>query len=88
MAVIKPTFMAGPPRIFEKAHGRIALMFAGEKGVKKKLIDWALKVGGEMRDVRARGEQPSAGLAPQARARRPGSCCTRCRSASAGGSAS
>ena len=62
MAVIKPTFMAGPPRIFEKAHGRIALMFAGEKGVKKRLIDWALAVGGEMRDVRARGEEPSAGL--------------------------
>ncbi|WP_256792386.1 long-chain fatty acid--CoA ligase [Terrabacter sp. Ter38] len=62
MAVIKPTFMAGPPRIFEKAHGRIALMFAGEKGVKKKLIDWALKVGGEMRDVQASGEQPSSGL--------------------------
>ena len=62
MAVIRPTFMAGPPRIFEKAHGRIALMFAGEKGVKKKLIDWALKVGGEMRDVRARGDQPSASL--------------------------
>ncbi|GAA2475925.1 AMP-dependent synthetase/ligase [Terrabacter carboxydivorans] len=62
MAVIKPTFMAGPPRIFEKAHGRIALMFAGETGVKKRLIDWALKVGGEMRDVQARGEQPSSGL--------------------------
>ena len=62
MGVIKPTFMAGPPRIFEKAHGRILLMFAGEKGVKKKLIDWALKVGGEMRDVLARGEQPSPGL--------------------------
>ncbi|MFC6363763.1 hypothetical protein ACFP73_17135, partial [Tatumella punctata] len=29
MAVIKPTFMAGPPRIFEKAHGRVELMFAG-----------------------------------------------------------
>ncbi|MGO4597910.1 AMP-dependent synthetase/ligase [Terrabacter sp. 2RAF25] len=62
MAVIKPTFMAGPPRIFEKAHGRIELMFAGEKGLKKKLIDWALEVGGEMRDVQARGEQPSPGL--------------------------
>ena len=62
MGLIKPTFMAGPPRIFEKAHGRIALMFAGEKGIKKKLIDWALKVGGEMRDVQARGEEPSSGL--------------------------
>jgi long-chain acyl-CoA synthetase len=62
MAIIKPTFMAGPPRIFEKAHGRVMLMFAGEKGIKKRLIDWALKVGGEMRDVRARGEEPSPGL--------------------------
>ena len=62
MGVIKPTFMAGPPRIFEKAHGRIMLMFAGEKGIKKRLIDWALKVGGEMRDVLARGEEPSPGL--------------------------
>jgi long-chain acyl-CoA synthetase len=63
MAVIQPTFMAGPPRIFEKARGRIALMFAQEKGLKKRLIDWSLSVGGEMRDVLARGEQPSAGLA-------------------------
>ena len=60
MAVIKPTFMAGPPRIFEKAHGKIALMFARETGVKKRLIDWALGVGGEMRDVLARGEQAPA----------------------------
>ena len=63
MAVIKPTFMAGPPRIFEKARGRVALMFAQEKGLKSKLIDWSLKVGGEMRDVLARGEQPSSALA-------------------------
>lgn len=59
MAVIRPTFMAGPPRIFEKAYGRIALMFAGETGAKKRLIDWAMAVGGEMRDVLARGEQVS-----------------------------
>ncbi|MEW1954249.1 AMP-dependent synthetase/ligase [Terrabacter sp. NPDC080008] len=65
MAVVKPTFMAGPPRIFEKAHGRIALMFAGETGVKKRLIDWALGVGGEMRDVLARGEQGSPVLRAQ-----------------------
>ncbi|GAB3059478.1 long-chain fatty acid--CoA ligase [Intrasporangium mesophilum] len=65
MAVIRPTFMAGPPRIFEKAHGRIMLMFAGEQGVKKKLIDWALGVGGQMRDVRTRGEQPSTVLSVQ-----------------------
>ncbi|MDC5698317.1 long-chain fatty acid--CoA ligase [Intrasporangium calvum] len=63
MAIIKPTFMAGPPRIYEKARGRVELMLGQETGVKKKLIDWALKVGAEMRDVLERGETPSAGLA-------------------------
>ena len=62
MAIIKPTFMAGPPRIFEKAYGRVSLMFAQETGVKKSLIDWALGVGGELRDVRERGESPSTAL--------------------------
>lgn len=62
MAVIKPTFMAGPPRIFEKARGRVELMLGQETGVKKKLIDWAFKVGAEMRDVLERGETPSASL--------------------------
>ncbi len=87
MAVIKPTFMAGPPRIFEKAHGRVALMFAQEKGLKKKLIDWSLKVGGEMRDVLARGEQPSS-VWPASTGSPTSSCCRRCRSASAAASAS
>ncbi|ADU48729.1 AMP-dependent synthetase/ligase [Intrasporangium calvum] len=62
MAIIKPTFMAGPPRIYEKARGRVALMLAQETGVKKKLIDWAFKVGAEMRDVLEQGETPSSGL--------------------------
>ena len=86
--IIKPTFMAGPPRIFEKAHGRVALTFAQETGLKKKLIDWALKVGGEMRDVLARRRAAPSGLAAQARASPTSWSSRRCRSASAGGSAS
>ncbi len=62
MAVIRPTFMAGPPRIFEKARGRVELMLGEETGIKRKLIDWALKVGAEMRDTLERGETPSSGL--------------------------
>lgn len=65
MAIIRPTFMAGPPRIFEKAYGRIAMMFAGETGIKKALIDWALGVGGHVRDVHERGDSPSPLLALQ-----------------------
>jgi long-chain acyl-CoA synthetase len=51
MGIVKPTFMAGPPRIFEKAHGRIAMMFDAETGLKRGLIDWALGVGARARDV-------------------------------------
>jgi long-chain acyl-CoA synthetase len=65
MAIVKPTFMAGPPRIFEKAHGRIAMMFDAETGIKKALIDWALRVGGQMRDVLERGDSPSLLLSLQ-----------------------
>jgi long-chain acyl-CoA synthetase len=65
MGVVKPTFMAGPPRIFEKAKNRIATMFESETGVKKKLIDWALGVGAQVRDLREQGQEPSGLLAVQ-----------------------
>ena len=88
LAIVKPTFMAGPPRIFEKAHGRIALMFAGET----RRQEAALRLGpqGRRRDARRAGpraRQPSPGLQ-----RRHGlatsSCCTRSATASAAGSVS
>jgi long-chain acyl-CoA synthetase len=63
MGIVKPTFMAGPPRIFEKAKNRIATMFESETGVKKALIDWALSVGAEVRDVLERGDSVSGVLA-------------------------
>ncbi len=65
LAVVKPTFMCGPPRIFEKVHGRIALMFEQETGVKKALVDWALGVGAQVRDAREQGETPGALLGVQ-----------------------
>lgn len=65
MGIVKPTFMAGPPRIFEKAKNRIATMFESETGVKKKLIDWALGVGAQVRDLREQGQEPSALLGIQ-----------------------
>ena len=65
MAVIRPTFMAGPPRIFEKARGRVMLMLGQETGVKKALVDWALGVGARVRDLHEEGREPSAVLAAQ-----------------------
>jgi len=51
LAVVRPTFMGAAPRIFEKAYNRITMMTAAEGGAKKKIFDWAFKVG---LDVKAR----------------------------------
>jgi len=51
LAVVKPTFMGAAPRIFEKAYNRITTMTADEGGPKKKIFDWAFRVG---LDVKAR----------------------------------
>ncbi|RIK16593.1 MAG: long-chain fatty acid--CoA ligase [Acidobacteria bacterium] len=59
VGVLKPTFMAAAPRIFEKAYGKIVTMMADEGGVKAKLFDWAVGVGLEAAEVRRGGREPS-----------------------------
>jgi long-chain acyl-CoA synthetase len=44
-AVVKPTFMAAAPRIFEKAHARIVTTTRQQGGIKAKLFDKAFAVG-------------------------------------------
>ncbi|HEU5043933.1 MAG TPA: AMP-binding protein, partial [Nocardioidaceae bacterium] len=44
LAVVRPTFMAAAPRVFEKAYGRIVTMVRADGGVKEKLFDQAFKV--------------------------------------------
>ena len=48
LAAVRPTFMAGPPRVFEKVHGKVVQTVAEEGGVKAKLFAWAFGVGGRM----------------------------------------
>ena len=45
LAVIKPTFMAAAPRIFEKVHARVNSTAHAEGGAKAKVFDWAFGVG-------------------------------------------
>ena len=59
LAIVKPTFMGAAPRIFEKAYARISMMLAQEEGVKRRLMDWALDLGQQTIDARAKGEDPS-----------------------------
>ncbi len=57
LAIVKPTFMGAAPRIFEKAYNRITTMTANEGGAKKKIFDWAFKVGLEVKAREADGRK-------------------------------
>jgi long-chain acyl-CoA synthetase len=63
LAVVKPTFMGGAPRIFEKVHARVVTMAHGEGGAKAKIFDWAFRVGTEVSRLRQQGKEPSGLLA-------------------------
>ncbi|MEP6562996.1 MAG: long-chain fatty acid--CoA ligase, partial [Nakamurella sp.] len=45
LGVIKPTFMGGAPRIFEKVRAKVTLTAQGHGGIKAKIYDWAIGVG-------------------------------------------
>ena len=63
LAEVKPTFMCGAPRIFEKVRARV--MTTASHGVKAKIFDWAFGVGRKVSPVRLAGEKPSGLLALQ-----------------------
>lgn len=57
-----PTWMAGVPRVFEKAHDAINREVRGSSFAKRRVFDWALEVGREMSRVTQRGERPGTRL--------------------------
>jgi long-chain acyl-CoA synthetase len=65
LAVVRPTFMAAAPRIFEKVHSRIVRMTDAEGGVKKRIFDWAFRVGGKVSKLRQERKEPGGLLALQ-----------------------
>jgi long-chain acyl-CoA synthetase len=64
---VRPTVLPSVPRVFEKVHSAVLQKFAEETGVKKKLIDWALRVGYRVSALEQRGESIPAALALQHR---------------------
>ncbi|MFI6813865.1 AMP-dependent synthetase/ligase [Nonomuraea sp. NPDC050328] len=56
LGVLKPTFMAAAPRIFEKVHNTVAATTAREGGAKAKIFDWAKKTGLRVSRARQRGQ--------------------------------
>ncbi len=63
LPVVKPTVFPSVPRMFEKVHTAVTLKFAGATGVKRRLIDWSLRVGKQVSELRQAGRPVPATLA-------------------------
>jgi long-chain acyl-CoA synthetase len=63
LAVIRPTIVVSVPRIYEKIYNGVM----EARGLKKVLIDWAVRVADRAADVRLAGRTPSGLLALQYR---------------------
>ena len=55
LAIIKPTFMAAAPRIFEKVYNKIVTGAQDAGGVKLRIFQWALATGREVSAIEQKG---------------------------------
>lgn len=63
--VVRPTFMAGPPRIFEKVHAKVVQTVEEEGGVKSRVYAWAVGVGARVSQSRLQDRRPNAAVRAQ-----------------------
>ena len=69
LLAVRPTVFPSVPRIYEKVHGAVLARFDEATGVKRRLVDWALDVGGRVSVLR---EDAAAGSARPRDAAPPG----------------
>jgi long-chain acyl-CoA synthetase len=60
---VRPTIFPSVPRVYEKIYATVAARFEAETGVRRRLIDWALRVGKEVSTLRQAKQPVPAGLA-------------------------
>jgi long-chain acyl-CoA synthetase len=63
LAAVRPTLMAGVPRVYEKLYNRVVTGAKEGSPLKYKIFQWALGVGGEVSRLRREGRQPGGLLA-------------------------
>jgi long-chain acyl-CoA synthetase len=68
LPAVRPTVFPSVPRIYEKVHTGVTARFAEASGLRRKLVDWALRVGREVSRLRQDGDVVPPGLALQHRA--------------------
>lgn len=59
---IRPTIAAAVPRVFEKSYANILAKGHEEKGIRRKIFDWAIRVASAASRWKAYGEKPSLSL--------------------------
>jgi long-chain acyl-CoA synthetase len=64
---VRPTILPSVPRVYEKVHTAVTSTFAEATGVKRRLVDWALRVGRRESALRQEGKPLPFGLAVQQR---------------------
>ena len=52
---VRPTVLPSVPRVYEKVHSAVLAKFHEESGLKRRIIDWALRVGYRVSGLRQRG---------------------------------
>jgi long-chain acyl-CoA synthetase len=58
LAELKPTYFPSVPRIFEKIYTAATSGMEKAGGMKKRIFDWSIKVGEEMRETKRSGRKP------------------------------
>ena len=67
LKAVRPTLFPSVPRVFEKVHTAVLSKFDAETGAKRRIVDWALRVGRRASERRAQGKPLGPALAAQHR---------------------
>jgi long-chain acyl-CoA synthetase len=62
---LSPSLLPSVPRVFEKLYDATRSAFEAETGMRRKLVDWALRVGRRTSELREAGRRLPPGLAAQ-----------------------
>ncbi len=67
MPEVSPSILPSVPRVYEKVHTAVSSAFADATGIRKRLVEWAMRVGREESALRGAGKPLPRGLALQHR---------------------
>ena len=67
LPAVRPTVFPSVPRVYEKVHTAVVARFDEATGARRKLVDWALDVGGRASALKRAGKPVPRGLAAQYR---------------------